>query len=199
MTAALGAALAVTLALLALAPSGRPSARRLPGTPARGSHPPRPAVRRRARSSARSSEQAALAIELLAAALAGGSPLPSALPLVGEAVGGDVGAALSRTAAHLGLGASVAEAANELAVDAPPLAPLGRLLHRSAESGAPLASSLRRLAEDARSELRWAAEARARRVGTLSALPVTLCFLPAFVLVGIVPVVVGLGQQLLRS
>ncbi|MCW2777557.1 MAG: hypothetical protein JWN17_1282, partial [Frankiales bacterium] len=56
-----------------------------------------------------------------------------------------------------------------------------------------------RLAADARAEARSAAEQRARRAGVLAVAPLGLCFLPAFVLLGVVPVVVGLAGPLLAS
>jgi hypothetical protein len=56
---------------------------------------------------------------------------------------------------------------------------------------------LQRIALDARESARWAAEARARSVGARAAAPLGLCFLPAFVLVGIVPLVAALGMPLL--
>ena len=48
-----------------------------------------------------------------------------------------------------------------------------------------------------RAALTDAAEARAQRAGVLIAAPLGLCFLPAFVLVGIVPLVATLGMPLL--
>jgi hypothetical protein len=39
----------------------------------------------------------------------------------------------------------------------------------------------------------------AQRVGVHAVAPLALCFLPAFVLLGIVPLVVGLAQQLFRG
>jgi hypothetical protein len=56
-----------------------------------------------------------------------------------------------------------------------------------------------RLAAEVRAERRSAAEQAARRVGVLAVAPLGLCFLPAFLLLGVVPVVVGLAGPLLRS
>jgi hypothetical protein len=56
---------------------------------------------------------------------------------------------------------------------------------------------LERVAEDARDTARRAAEARARSLGARAAAPLGLCFLPAFVLVGVVPIVVTAGGFLL--
>jgi pilus assembly protein TadC len=74
---------------------------------------------------------------------------------------------------------------------------IGRAAVRSADSGAALAGALARVAEDLRADRAAAAEAAARRAGVLVVLPLVLCFLPAFLLVGVVPVVVAvLGDAL---
>ena len=68
---------------------------------------------------------------------------------------------------------------------------------RSSSSGGALAGALLRLADDLRADRSVAAEAAARRSGVLIVLPLGLCFLPAFVLAGLVPVVVAvLGDVL---
>ena len=68
---------------------------------------------------------------------------------------------------------------------------------RSANSGAALAGALTRLADDLRADRATAAEASARRAGVLIVLPLGLCFLPAFILAGLVPVIVAvLGDVL---
>ncbi|PWU49675.1 secretion system protein, partial [Micromonospora globispora] len=56
---------------------------------------------------------------------------------------------------------------------------------------------LTRLADDLRADRSTAAEAAARRAGVLIVLPLGLCFLPAFILAGLVPVIVAvLGDVL---
>ena len=175
---------------------------RPPGAPPlRARHRSGPTRLLRARLSAgrdrdRAGTEAALAVDLLAACLVSGAPLERAVGSVAVAVGGEVSLALEALLAGLRLGAGTAEATLELE-RVPALVPLARALRRAASSGAPLAATLVRLADEQRSEVRWQAEARARRVGTLAALPVTLCFLPAFVLVGIVPVVISVGRDVL--
>jgi Flp pilus assembly protein TadB len=71
------------------------------------------------------------------------------------------------------------------------LGPLGQALLRSATSGAPVAASLERLAEDERARHRGAVEGRVRQIEVKAAAPLGLCLLPAFVLLGIVPLVAG--------
>ena len=70
---------------------------------------------------------------------------------------------------------------------------------RAAEGGAPVAAAVARLAAEARADARGRAEQAARRVGVLAVAPLGLCFLPAFVLLGVVPVVVGLAGPLLAG
>ena len=67
------------------------------------------------------------------------------------------------------------------------------------DGGAPVAAAVSRLAAEVRAEGRGAAEQAARRVGVLAVAPLGLSFLPAFVLLGVVPVVVGLAGPLLAT
>jgi len=70
-----------------------------------------------------------------------------------------------------------------------------RLARRSASSGAALAHGLAELAEKTRQDIARDASAAAQRAGVLIAGPLGLCFLPAFVCVGVVPVVIGLAGE----
>jgi Flp pilus assembly protein TadB len=136
-----------------------------------------------------------LAAELLAAALAAGSPPVMAAEAVALALGGPLGAALMAAAAAARVGVEPASAWMGIASD-PALRPLARALAGAVTRGASPTAVLERVAHDARDALRWAAEARARSLGAKAAAPLGLCFLPAFVLVGIVPVVVAAGPLL---
>ncbi|GIH22507.1 hypothetical protein Aph01nite_08170 [Acrocarpospora phusangensis] len=60
-----------------------------------------------------------------------------------------------------------------------------------------MADVLTRLADDARHATRSASSAAARKVGVQAVAPLGLCFLPAFVFLGIIPVVAGLATQVL--
>lgn len=189
-------------ALGALGALGASGTREAPDS--RGAHRDRARPARPARSARRDvpsprdqEGEAVVALDLLAALLASGAVVPVALEAVAAALPeGGVARALRSSAALLHLGAPVQDAARELdGLEA--LQGLARAWSRSASSGAPLAAALERLAADARSEQRWRAEARVRKVGTKAALPLALCFLPAFVLVGVVPLVVDVGQELL--
>jgi pilus assembly protein TadC len=140
-----------------------------------------------------------LVLDLLAACLAGGAPLPEAVHAVAAAVGGPAGRRLDTVVSMLGVGAPPADAWAALAGTdlEDPLAPVARALARAADGGAPVAASVGRLAVDARAAARASGEQAARRVGVLVVAPLGLCFLPAFVLLGVVPVVVGLAAPLL--
>ena len=146
-----------------------------------------------------------LLLELLSACLAGGAPLPAAAGAVGAAVGGPAGARLSAVAAALAVGTAPSQAWQSLAGadasqrGADPLAPAARALARASDGGAPVAAAVSRLAAVVRAEGRSAAEQAARRVGVLAVAPLGLCFLPAFVLLGVVPVVIGLAGPLLAT
>ncbi|AGL29132.1 alanine rich membrane protein [Mycobacterium tuberculosis CAS/NITR204] len=72
-----------------------------------------------------------------------------------------------------------------------------RLARRSAASGAALADGSR-MAVQVRHDAAQAAAAAAERAGVLIAGPLGLCFLPAFLCVGIVPLVVGLAGDVLQ-
>ena len=137
-----------------------------------------------------------LAAELLAAAMSAGAPPDRAAETVGRAIGGPLGAVLGSAAAALRTGAEPAAAWAALHGD-PTLRPLGRALAGAISRGSSPAATLDRVAKDARERLRWVAEANARSLGARAAAPLGLCFLPAFVLVGIVPLIATVGLPLL--
>ena len=76
---------------------------------------------------------------------------------------------------------------------------LGRLARRSASSGSALAQGIAELAEQSRLDACHTATAAAERAGVLIAGPLGLCFLPAFICLGIVPVVAGLAGDIFGS
>ncbi|MFF5474958.1 type II secretion system F family protein [Streptomyces achromogenes] len=133
-----------------------------------------------------------LAADLLAACITAGAAPVIAAHAVGEALGGPVGQALARGAAEVRLGGAPADAWRGLAL-LPGAGALARLLERADDSGLAAAGPAARLASDARAEWARTATARARRAAVLISAPVGLCFLPAFVAVGVVPVVLGLA------
>ncbi|GHD85733.1 type II secretion system F family protein [Streptomyces naganishii] len=142
--------------------------------------------------------QLPLAADLLAACIAAGAGPVIAAQAVGDALDGPVGQALARGAAEVRLGGRPADAWRRLAA-IPGAAALARLLERADESGLPAAGPAARLAADVRADRARTATARARRAAVLVSAPVGLCFLPAFVAVGVLPVVIGLAGGVLRG
>ncbi|MGB6225924.1 MAG: type II secretion system F family protein, partial [Pseudonocardiaceae bacterium] len=108
------------------------------------------------------------------------------------------GPALLRTAELLALGADSTQAWLP-ALGCTATARLAKAARRSGRSGMALAESLARLAADVRADAREQSEARAQRAGVLIAAPLGLCFLPAFLVIGIVPVLIGLAGGLMRQ
>jgi pilus assembly protein TadC len=136
------------------------------------------------------------AADLLGAALRAGATPDSAARSVGSAVGGPIGDRLARVDRALRLGASAEEAWSYLG-EVEGGKRVIQAAVRSQHSGAAFAGSLYRVADDLRADRLIAADAAARRAGVLIVLPLGLCFLPAFVLAGLVPVIVAvLGDVL---
>lgn len=104
--------------------------------------------------------------------------------------------AWQEAAALLGVGAPMSSAIAVLR-EQPQLADLAGLLELSGESGAAIAAGCHRLVETLRAEAAANAVARAERAGVFIAVPLAVCFLPAFVVLGLVPVIISLGTQLL--
>ncbi|MFI1927461.1 type II secretion system F family protein [Streptomyces sp. NPDC020377] len=140
--------------------------------------------------------QLPLAADLLAACIAAGAGPVVAAQAVGEALGGPVGEGLARGAAEVRLGGEPATAWRRLA-SIPGAAALARLLERADVSGLPAAGPVARLAADTRADWARAATARARRAAVMVTVPVGLCFLPAFIAVGVLPIVIGLAGGVL--
>ncbi|MFF5536927.1 type II secretion system F family protein [Streptomyces cinerochromogenes] len=153
------------------------------------------AGREEAIDTAEAARQLPLAADLLAACITAGAGPVAAAQAVGEALGGPVGQALARGAAEVRLGGEPADAWRNLAA-LPGAGLLARLLERADESGLPAAGPVTRLASDARAEWARTATVRARRAAVLISAPVGLCFLPAFIAIGVLPVVIGLAGGL---
>jgi pilus assembly protein TadC len=135
------------------------------------------------------------AVDLLAVCLAAGMPVGSAVAAVAEAVPDPLAAALGRVAGLYRMGAEPRRAW----ADAPDeLAPLARVLVRAGESGSAAGPALRALAADARAASRARIERDVRRAGVWVLAPLGLCFLPAFVCLGVVPLVLGIAGQVFR-
>ncbi len=145
----------------------------------------------------------ASAFDLLAACLRAGLPMAAAARASAPTAPPVLRAALLRAADLLALGADPATAWERAATDAAgsvgadDVESLARMARRSARSGASLATAVGELATQRREAVEDAAVARAERAGVLIGGPLGLCFLPAFVCLGIVPVVIGLADSVL--
>lgn len=133
-----------------------------------------------------------------------GAELPVTLDLLGVAVGAGctpylavdmaarwappaMAARLAEVQDACALGATFADALDDLAARAPPLRPLADALLASDRLGAPVGPALARLANEQRAELRRRAETHARRVPVRLLFPLVFVVLPAFGLLTVVP------------
>lgn len=128
------------------------------------------------------------AFELLSACLAAGMPLRTATAAVATAFDGPVAEDLGRVLTLVDLGTPDVEAWRVLAGD-PAWAGAAVDLARSVEAGTMMVEVLVHHATQARSRRRAELEVRAKAVGVRSVLPLMTCFLPAFMLLGVVPTV----------
>lgn len=134
-------------------------------------------------------------VQLLAAALETGCDVAAALRLVCTACPGPAADALVAVPPRLELGLPP-EVAWQPVIDDAQLAPLGRALVRASRSGASVSHEVVRLADELSRRSRADREEQARGVGVKAAVPLGLCLLPSFVLIGVVPLVVSLLQSL---
>ncbi|WP_143028267.1 type II secretion system F family protein [Tessaracoccus flavus] len=135
------------------------------------------------------------ALDFLAVCLEAGLPVTAATETVAAVSPEETRLTLQGVASHLALGRAGAEAWGSLRDD-PVWGRAAADIVRSERSGTALVAVLRMHADDARRELRDEATKKARTVGVRSAVPLMVCFLPAFVLVGVVPIVAGLMTKL---
>lgn len=163
----------------------RPPARRLPpdagpaGPPSAGAPPVDPGT--------------VAVLDLLVVAVEAGASVPHALRAAGAAVGGRAGADLEHAGAALLLGAPWVAAW----VHAPALGSALGGLASAWDAGTPAGPALRLAAAELRRRRDRAAREAAARLGVRLVLPLGLCFLPAFVLTGLVPVLLSLAGTLL--
>jgi Flp pilus assembly protein TadB len=139
-----------------------------------------------------------VAADLFAACLLAGRSPADAAEAVADAVGGPLADELRPATAALRLGGDPVAVWTRLAAE-PALAPFGRALARSSATGAALSDAAVRLADTQRAARHRSQTAAARRVPVLATLPLGLCFLPAFLLIGVFPVVAGLGAVLFTT
>jgi Flp pilus assembly protein TadB len=129
-------------------------------------------------------------IDLLAACLDAGSAPESALATVSRALGGPVGEEFLSIHHRLEIGVDPRQVWRSISTH-DQLGPLGRAVGRAHETGAPVGRAVHQLAEELRARARSDVEARARSIEVKAAAPLGLCLLPAFVVLGVVPLVAG--------
>lgn len=139
----------------------------------------------------------ATALDIFAACLSAGMPTSRAAAVAAPSAPRALALVLSRAAELLALGAHPTAAwagHGGERVEA-----LLRLARRSAASGAALAQGVIELAAQSRSDADDAAEAAAQRAAVLIAGPLGVCYLPAFVCLGIIPVIAGLATDVFHN
>lgn len=128
------------------------------------------------------------ALGLLASCLMAGLPVRAALSAVVEVLDGPLADDLYQLRRLTDLGHDDVSAWRTLAKHEQ-LGPAALDLARSIDTGSLLVEALLVHAEVARADRRGEVEAAARRVGVRSVLPLMVCFIPAFLLLGVVPTV----------
>ncbi len=138
----------------------------------------------------------ASALDVFAACLASGMAVAGAAAATAPSAPRPLARVLGRAAELLALGADAATAWSSVA-PAPDrhVEALTRLARRSAASGAALALGVAELADQSRQDAADTAAAAGERASVLIAGPLGLCYLPAFVCLGVVPVVMGLARD----
>jgi pilus assembly protein TadC len=134
-------------------------------------------------------------VDLVAGCLAAGASLADALDAASVAADDVLREACRSVASALRAGAPADEAWRAWLAD-PWLAPVARTAVRTSASGAAAAADLRRTSTRLRARRRAAAQHRVRQASVWLVAPLGLCFLPAFVLVAVVPLVIGLLPSL---
>jgi pilus assembly protein TadC len=146
----------------------------------------------------------ASSLDVLAVCLGAGMAVSTAAAATAASAPPLLARVLRRAADLLALGADPAvawSAPSRVPADAldPQIDTLLRLARRSSVSGVALAEAVAGLATQCRQDAAHTAAATAERAGVLIAGPLGVCFLPAFVCLGIVPVIAGLAGDFLQS
>lgn len=135
---------------------------------------------------------AAMMLELVGAMLESGASVGRALELVAQPASPRFGSALRPVVAALAIGADWDTAWRSSAESFPEVLDLQAALGFSALTGAPSASILYAQAARLRRARFRAAEKRAGALGVKLVIPLGLCSLPAFICLGVVPVLLAL-------
>ncbi|MGB3772353.1 MAG: type II secretion system F family protein [Rhodococcus sp. (in: high G+C Gram-positive bacteria)] len=136
------------------------------------------------------------ALDLMSACLRAGLDIAGAASAVADVAPEPMATALRRAARVLVLGGDPGSAWSALAQH-PDTESVARVILRSARSGTSMADAMTDASAELRARADDAAAAAGERAGVLVSGPLGLCFLPAFVCLGIVPVVIGLAGSVL--
>ncbi|WP_078281816.1 type II secretion system F family protein [Mycobacteroides franklinii] len=141
----------------------------------------------------------AFSLDMLSVCLRSGMPVATAALVVASSAPLQLARILNRAGEMLALGAPASAAWTDTGTPDDPgyeqRQALTRLARRSADSGAMMADGIASLAVQCRRDALDSAVATAERAGVLIGAPLGLCFLPSFVCLGIVPVVMGLARD----
>ncbi|AIG63551.1 hypothetical protein CATYP_01375 [Corynebacterium atypicum] len=133
-------------------------------------------------------------IDLFAACVAAGLSQATAATVVSQATGAELARRWRSVASLMAIGAEPGRCWQAMAA-IPGLGELARIAQNSAASGSRIASSSARVSERLRGRVEDQKTAAGQRAGVLIAMPLTFCFLPAFFLLGLAPVVIGLAGE----
>lgn len=128
--------------------------------------------------------------DIIACVLDGGAPLHWAMSAVCKHAPGDAVDSLSRARAAVSLGATWPQALDRSEDSA--LRAISSEVRRALTLGIPIAEALRRWAGAQRADRRRDFEAAMRRAPVLMVVPLSVCVLPAYVLLGLGPYLRGL-------
>lgn len=137
-------------------------------------------------------------VDLLAVCSHAGLNISLSLRRVVERVSGPLGKEIQRVIEEIDLGVPRARALENLAVRCglPELEALVRVLLNSERFGTQIASSLETFSADVRGRLKRSAEEQARKAPVKILFPLVFLILPAFILLTVVPLLVGAFQSM---
>lgn len=145
----------------------------------------------------------AFSLDMFGVCLRSGMPVATAALVVAAAAPVELARILRRAGEMLALGAPASTAWMDAGSPDDPgyeqRQALTRLARRSADSGVVMADGIASLAVQCRRDALDSAVATAERAGVLIGAPLGLCFLPSFICLGIVPVVMGLARDVFHS
>ena len=150
------------------------------------------ARRGRARALARRDQALPDLVDLFVIAAAAGNTAHGCVHAVAPRAPQPVQPVLMRASRRLSEGEPIQIVLSDAGAELGPLgAPLAAALATGAASGAPMAGGLGQVSEAAREARRRRAEEQARRLPVTLLFPLVLCILPAFLLLAVVPLLVG--------